>query len=111
MSVRNYLAAAAGAFLLCACATNNNEIVSNNEVDVDEQDTAQNVESRASINFNDAVKDEDRIICKRTVPTGTRFAKRECRSWREWREMREATQSVLDEGQRRNLQSDVPRGN
>lgn len=111
MSKQIYLAIAAGGLLLSACATNYSETASNNEVDVDTQEDASNVERRASINFNDAAEGEDRIICKRTVPTGTRFARKECRSWREWREMMEATQDIMREGQLRNLQSDVPRGN
>ena len=108
MSMRSYLAIAAGGFLLGACATNYNETASNTDVDVDEQASQPNIERRASVNFKDAAKDEDRIICKRTVPTGTRFAKRECRSWREWREMMEVTQDILREGQLKNLQTDVP---
>ncbi len=30
-----------------------------------------------------AKKDEDRIVCKRQAPTGTRFAKKTCRSKKE----------------------------
>lgn len=110
MSARLYLAVAAGGLLLSACATNYNETASNNAVDVEAQEAAPNVERRTSINFQDAVKDEDRIICKRTIRTGTRFPTRECRSWREWREMMEVTRDILREGEMRNLQTDVPGG-
>ncbi|MHA7873382.1 MAG: hypothetical protein ACX939_13620, partial [Hyphococcus sp.] len=93
-----------------ACATSYSENISNNEV-VENDAAEDNAAVASSINANNAAKDEDRIICKRTIQTGTRFTKKECRSWREWREMQEATQDIMREGQMRNLQTDVPGGN
>ncbi|MHA7873383.1 MAG: hypothetical protein ACX939_13625 [Hyphococcus sp.] len=110
MSTKAFLGVAVGVLLLSACATNYAETAANNEVEADEA-SSENVERRASINFNNAAEGEDRIICKRTIQTGTRFSKKECRSWREWREMMEATQDIMREGQMRNLQTDVPAGN
>lgn len=95
--------------MLGACTTYETQSASNvsRDVAVDEATEAGATEATTA---SDEEVDEDRIICKRMIPTGTRFAKRECRSWREWREMREATQDILNEGQRRNLQVDTPRG-
>ena len=104
------LAILACGLMLGACTTYETQSASNvsRDVAVDEQAEAGSTETTTA---SAEEVDEDRIICKRTIATGTRFAKRECRSWREWREMQEATRSILDEGQRRNLQSDVPGGN
>ncbi|MEO1244020.1 MAG: hypothetical protein AAFX54_19085 [Pseudomonadota bacterium] len=108
------LAAPAIIAMLTACTTVQTESAANTALDTavaaDETSTA-NAEGASEANVAEDRTDMDRIICKRTIPTGTRFGRKECRSAREWREMREAVQSIMDEGQRRNLQSDVPRGN
>lgn len=105
------LAILACGLMLGACATYETQSASNvsRDVAVDEESAAATGETTVAAADEDV--DMDRIICKRSIPTGTRFARKECRSLREWREMREATQDVLREGGLRNLQTDVAGSN
>ena len=93
--------------MLSACTTVQTQSAANTA-----SDTVVVADEEATVNTEGAVAengaDMDRIICKRSIPTGTRFARKECRSAREWREMREAVRSIMDEGSRRTLQTDVP---
>ncbi len=100
------------ALLLGACTTYETQTASNvtQETVATDEAAAEGAQAEGAVTETQAEAGEDRIICKRIIPTGTRFGRKECRSWREWREMREATQDILNEGQRRNLQVDTPRG-
>jgi len=44
--------------------------------------------------------DRDRVICKRVVVTGSRFAKRRCHKWSEWKAMEDETQDSIRRMQR-----------
>lgn len=101
--------------LLSACATVQTQSAANTESETYTEAEKYDVMADGSVvdaEGNPVGADEDRIICKRTIAsTTTRLGrKRMCMSVREWREMREATRSIMDEGQRRNLQVDVPGG-
>ena len=49
---------------------------------------------------NDAEVDDDRIICKRTIVTGSRFAKKVCKTWGEWKALEQDSQDGLNRTQR-----------
>jgi len=40
--------------------------------------------------------DDDRIICKRTIITGSRFKNKVCMSWFEWKETRLRSKEYID---------------
>lgn len=113
------IAVVIGSLALGACATPQLQSALNTEEEAasaiqqeasEAEAAAEGAQGEGEVTKAQAEVGDDRIICKRVIPTGTRFGRKECRSWREWREMREATQDILNEGQRRNLQVDTPRG-
>jgi len=44
--------------------------------------------------------DEDRIICKRRPSTGSRFVKKECRTWRQWKALEQNSRDLVNGNQR-----------
>lgn len=53
---------------------------------------------------------EDRKVCKRTVPTGSRFAVKTCMTSAQWQELREQGKNSTSEFQRRSSQVGNPKG-
>lgn len=49
---------------------------------------------------------DDRVICKRTVVTGSRFTKRICKTWAEWRAIQQESSDWLSDSQRRHRSVD-----
>ena len=91
---------------LGACATQQYQSAANTEADA--VVVAAQEPSEAGDNIADAdaavATDEgspDRTICKRVINTGTRFAKRTCRTWSEWVAMEERSQDMAHDIQRR----------
>jgi cytochrome c5 len=50
----------------------------------------------------------DRTVCKSVAPTGTRIAKKVCRTQSEWEEMARAGREAADTVKRRGAQSVLP---
>lgn len=106
------LAAPAIIAMLSACTTVQTESAANTALDtavVADESSAPDADGASEVNVAEAEVDEDRIICKRIMRTGTRFTKKECRSWREWREMMEISRETTSEFTRRSTMIDVPR--
>lgn len=86
-----------GASLLGACATNGATVSSNAAAETTEAaETAapeENVRETAEV-------DESRVICKRTIVTGSRFKKNICRTWAEWKQIEDQSQRNTDTIQR-----------
>ena len=54
--------------------------------------------------------DQDRVICKRLIITGSRFKQKVCHTWKEWQEIEEAARANADEIQRRSRGQFTPSG-
>lgn len=54
--------------------------------------------------------DGDRVICKRTIITGSRFKKRVCMTWREWQAISDQSTGLAENIQRRGVQTGDPLG-
>ena len=106
MVVRSSIISGILCFALSACATPNGQtqLASNTEeLDGVSAEMADEVlVERGSDILNEGV-DRDRILCKRTVVTGTRFAKRYCAPLWKWQQMRDQSRQVGDEIQRRRI--------
>ncbi|MBB6521346.1 hypothetical protein [Pseudoteredinibacter isoporae] len=48
----------------------------------------------------DSAKDDDRRVCKKYRPTGTRIAKKTCMTKRQWAELKRRAQDAARTGQR-----------
>ncbi|MEO0612207.1 MAG: hypothetical protein AAFY83_02655, partial [Pseudomonadota bacterium] len=44
--------------------------------------------------------DDNRVICKRRPVTGSRFPKKECRTWREWKQIEDNSRALVEGNQR-----------
>jgi len=106
-----YAVACALSFLvIAACATTSDDaIVSQTDGEaisansVEKAPTAEPSELTKTATVSNAEKeevDDDRVICKRRAPTGSRFKVKECRTWREWKQIEENSRALVDGNQR-----------
>jgi len=92
-----------GVSLLGACATTNTTVASNATAETPalEEATVDEAVTEESAPQEVAEADGDRIICKRTIVTGSRFKKNICRTWSEWQAIEDQSSRSVDTLQRR----------
>lgn len=91
-----------GAFLLGACTTNGASVASNASAEAPATvESADEATAEADNDKEVAELDEDRVICKRTIVTGSRFKKNICRTWAEWKQIEDESSRSVDTLQRR----------
>jgi len=54
--------------------------------------------------------DRNRIICKRTTVTGSRFATKTCKKWSDWEAMADQAKTVTEGARRRGTQGNIQQG-
>ena len=104
MSKMKIILACAAISLGAACTTSayNSEVAQTeapieSSVEAPADDSAVQDAQVASLE-EDAV-DDDRVICKRTIVTGSRFKKKVCKTWAEWKLLEEQAQQGLGRSQ------------
>lgn len=107
MNLRLSLMVAAALFTVSACATNDAQTASNTEVDAVVENAS--APSSAAVQEVDEA-DESRIICKRQVVTGSRFAKNICMTWAEWKDREQTSKDYTKNTLRRATQQGNPQG-
>lgn len=91
---------------LGACATPQSQSAANMQEEaasVAQQEAGENETSAAEMELAEAESETDpnRIVCRRVVRTGTRFADRSCRPWSEWQTMEQQSKDAVMQTQRR----------
>ena len=85
----------------CATAPSNEMASAQSEASVEAATPAENQEGVAQETaVASSEVDDDRIICKRTIVTGSRFAKKVCKTWGEWKALEQDSQDGLNRTQR-----------
>ncbi len=88
----------------CATAPSNEMASAQSEASVEQATPAEGQEGDAATTQVAAKVEEeidyDRVICKRTIVTGSRFSKKICKTWRQWKALEDASQEGLDRSQR-----------
>ncbi len=77
---------------LGACTTYATENVSNTEQVAEVAEVVEDVtanETEVTVADTEEAVDVNRMICKRTVVTGSRFTKKVCMTWGQWRDQAE----------------------
>ncbi len=95
MMMRNLITAGAVFLLLGACAT------------VEQQQVAgadQSAAKAAPAEATDGEVDMSEVVCRKEQTTGTRFAKKICRTRQEWEDAAKAGGNPIDNATRRSLQ-------
>ncbi|MFQ5564381.1 MAG: hypothetical protein ACE5FO_12525 [Parvularculaceae bacterium] len=97
-------------FAAAACATNESQIIA--------AENSVAAESARSAESGDAAEqdvvaevDNDRVICKRKIVTGSRFPKKVCMTWGEWKALEGESSGLVENIQRRGVQNDPFGGN
>lgn len=100
--MRFVLLSVLGAILLGACATTDATVASNAAAETPATtETAADATEATDENAQETAElDEDRVICKRIIVTGSRFKKNVCRTWAEWKQIEETSQRNTDAIQR-----------
>jgi len=65
-----------------------------------EEEAAADVAPETTLAANEATDDGSRVICKRTAVTGSRFAKKVCKTSDEWQNLQATSRNELDRRQK-----------
>lgn len=99
------LAALSCAALLAACAPTASKTDSSESATVAAAAPATSTAAAPA-----AVEDEDRMICKMIIPTGSRIGTKACRSATQWEQMSRDGRDAAERVQRMGNQKPVPNG-
>jgi uncharacterized protein (DUF2147 family) len=109
------LIAPAGLLLLGACTTYPAQTAANTEVEAVVADESTPAEASAVSAEEQAALDEqsaewNKVVCKRKVVTGSRFAKKVCMTRADWRDNERRGRDLIDDIQRGSGQVNNPQG-
>ena len=106
MVIRRSIIFGISCFVISACETPGGQaqLASNTqELDGVSAELAEEVLDEQGSDILDEGIDRDRVLCKRTIVTGTRFSKRYCAPLWKWQQIRDQSRQMGDEIQRRRI--------
>ncbi|MEM1052198.1 MAG: hypothetical protein AAGI28_08895 [Pseudomonadota bacterium] len=77
---------------------------------VQEASKVSSSDTRVAATEEPAVSDDDKVICRRTAVTGSRFKKRICATRKEWESLRVRSRDAAQEMQNRGRGAALPNG-